>query len=65
MAKYIVKTYFEYVGTIEVEADSPEEALKIGQTANLDKPSSEYEFVDYTNSEVWDSEDRNILLTTE
>ena len=65
MPKYLVKSYFEYVGTIEVEADSPEEALKIGQKANLDKSSSEYEFVDYTNSEVWDSEDRNILLTTE
>lgn len=65
MAKYIVKSYFEYVGTTEVEADSPEEALKIGQKANLNKSSSEYEFVDYTNSEVWDSEDRDILLTTE
>ena len=65
MAKYLVKTYFEYVGTIEVEANSAAEALKIGQQANLNKSSSEYEFVDYTNSEVWDSEDRNILLTTE
>ena len=65
MGKYIVKSYFEYVGTIEVEADSPEEALKIGQKANLNKPSSKYEFVDYTNSEVWDSEDKNLLLTTE
>ena len=65
MAKYIVKSYFEYVGTIEVEADSPEEALKIGQKANLDKPSSEYEFVDYLNSEVWDNEDSNVLLTAD
>ena len=65
MGKYLVKSYFEYVGTIEVEADSAEEALKIGQQANLDKSSSEYEFVDYTNSEVWDSEDKNLLLTTE
>ena len=65
MGKYLVKTYFEYVGTIEVEADSAAEALKIGQQANLNKPSSEYEFVDYTNSEVWDSEEKNLLLTTE
>ena len=65
MGKYIVKSYFAYVGTIEVEADSPEEALKIGQKANLDKPSSEYEFVDYTNSEVWDNEDMNVLLTSD
>lgn len=56
MAKYEVKCYYQYVGSVEVEADSIEEAYEKG-FAICDKMSTEdLEYVDYMDAEVIDEE---------
>ena len=52
MAKYKVKCYYQYVGSVEVEADSVEEAREKG-FAICDKMSTEdLDYVDYMDTEV-------------
>jgi hypothetical protein len=54
MAKYKVKTYYMYVATSEVKADSPEDALDKGYNHNKDVPSEKMDFIGCINSEVID-----------
>lgn len=54
MAKYKVKTYYMYVATSEVNADSPEEALDKGYNHNEGLHSHELDFIGCINSEVID-----------
>ena len=54
MAKYIVKCYYEYVATVEVEADSFYEAYEkgFGLCDAMDTDSLSY--IGYTETEVFD-----------
>jgi hypothetical protein len=54
MAKFIVRSYYEYVHVVEVEADSFEEAFDKGYAISNEVGTDELEFVGYTNSEVED-----------
>lgn len=52
MPKYTVKCYYEYVGVIEIEAESPEEAFEKGFPECEKMETKELSFVGYTSSEV-------------
>lgn len=56
MAKFKVNCYYTYVGSVEVEADTIEEAYDKGY-AECDKMGTEdLSYVGYTDGEVLDSE---------
>lgn len=56
MAKFKVNCYYSYVGSVEVEADTIEEAYEKGY-AECDKmETDDLSFVGYTDGEVIDSE---------
>lgn len=52
MAKYIVRCYYQYVGRVEVEADSVEEAYNKGYAICDDMTTEELDYVDYMDGEV-------------
>lgn len=54
MAKYLVRCYYTYCGTVEVEANSIEEAAEIGYVKCENMTSAELEYVGFTDSEVQD-----------
>lgn len=54
MAKYKVHCYYEYVGVVEVEADSPEEAFEKGFPQCEEMKTEELSYTGYTSSEVID-----------
>ena len=56
MAKYIVKCYYQYVGSVEVEADSIEDAYNKGFEICEDMYTSDLDYVDYIDAEVIDEE---------
>ena len=56
MAKYIVKCYYQYVGSVEVEADSIEDAYNKGFDICEDMSTSDLDYVDYIDAEVIDEE---------
>ena len=56
MAKFKVNCYYTYVGSVEVEADTIEEAFNKGY-AECDKMGTDgLSYVGYTDGEVIDSE---------
>lgn len=52
--KYLVRCYYTYCGVVEVEAESVEEASDIGWELCDRMPTSELDFVGYTDMEVQD-----------
>ena len=56
MAKYLVRCYYTYCGTVEVEADSIEEAAEIGYAKCENMTSEELEYVGFTDSDVQDED---------
>lgn len=56
MAKYIVKCYYEYVATVEVEAGSYDEAYEKGFDMCDAMPSESLEYIGYINTEVFDEQ---------
>ncbi len=50
--KYIVRCYYQYVGRVEVEADSVEEAYNKGYDICDKMKTEELDYVDYIDSEV-------------
>lgn len=54
MAKYKVNCYYTYVGSVEVEADTIEEAYDKGYEICDKMHSDELDFVGYTDGEVID-----------
>ena len=56
MAKYIVKCYYQYVGSVEVEADSIEDAYDKGFDICDKMSTSDLDYVDYIDAEVIDEE---------
>ncbi len=55
MAKYLVRCYYTYCGIVEVEANSIEDAARIGTVKCEDMTSAELEYVGQTDIEVEDS----------
>lgn len=56
MEKFLVRCYYTYCGTVEVEAESIEEAADKGYELCEKMTSEELEYVGYTDTEVQDSE---------
>ena len=54
MAKFTVRCYYTYSTEVEVEANTLEEAMEMGQDICADRPITELEYVGYTNTEVQD-----------
>lgn len=54
MAKFKVKSYYTYVATAEVEADTIEEALEKGYNHNDGLHTDDLDYIGYLNSEVID-----------
>jgi hypothetical protein len=54
MAKFKVNCYYTYVGIVEVEADTIEEAYEKGYNHCTDMPTDELCFCGYTYSTVTD-----------
>lgn len=54
MPKYKVKCYYQYVGSVEVEADSIEEAYDKGFEICDKMSTNELDYVDYMDAEVVD-----------
>lgn len=52
MAKYIVRCYYEYVGLVEVDADSFEDAFDKGFALCEEMTTEELFFCGGTNAEV-------------
>lgn len=52
--KYLVRCYYTYCGVVEVEAESVKEASEIGYALCDAMPTSELDFVGYTDMEVQD-----------
>lgn len=60
MAKYKVNCYYQYVGVVEVEADSAEEAFEKGYDLCDKMTTEQLDYVDYMDAEVI-AEDGEIL----
>lgn len=58
MAKFKVKTYYEYVAVAEVEAETAEEAAQKGYDIALEMKADELDFVGYTGLDVEDENNR-------
>ena len=56
MAKYEVKCYYQYVGSVEVEADSIEEAYEKGFAICDKMHTQDLDYVDYMDAEVVDED---------
>lgn len=56
MAKFKVKCYYTYVGSVEVEADSIEEAYDKGYKVCEKMETDDLSFVGYLDGEVIDSD---------
>ena len=56
MAKFKVNCYYSYVGSVEVEADTIEEAYKKGYAECNKMGTDDLSYVDYTDGEVIDQE---------
>lgn len=56
MAKYEVRCYYQYVGSVEVEADSIEEASEKGFEICDKMPTEDLDYVGYMDAEVIDEE---------
>jgi hypothetical protein len=54
MPKYKVNCYYQYVGSVEVEADSIEEAYDKGFEICDKMSTNELDYVDYMDAEVID-----------
>ena len=52
MAKFLVRCYYEYSATIEVEADDAKEASDIAWKQAEKMTTDELDYVGYLNSEV-------------
>ena len=48
MAKYTVNVHYDYVATVEVEADNEEQAFEIAKRAADNVPQDELEYVGFT-----------------
>lgn len=56
MAKFTVNCYYTYVATVEVEADSIEEAYEKGYNFCTDMPIDEHQFSGYSGGTVVDED---------
>jgi hypothetical protein len=56
MAKFKVNCYYTYVGSVEVEADSIEEAYDKGYKVCEEMGTDDLSFVGYTDGEVIDKD---------
>ena len=56
MAKFTVKCYYTYVGSVEVEAETLDEAFDKGYELCDKMSSDELDYVGYTDAEVIDDE---------
>lgn len=56
MAKYKVKCYYTYVGSVEVEADSIDDAYDKGYDICDQMPTEDLDYVCYDVAEVIDEE---------
>lgn len=56
MPKFKVNCYYTYVGTVEVEADTIEEAFDKGYNQCTDMATDELSYVGYTDAEVIDED---------
>ena len=56
MPKYKVKCYYQYVGSVEVEADNIEEAYDKGFEICDKMSTNELDYVNYIDAEVIDEE---------
>jgi hypothetical protein len=54
MAKFTVKCYYTYVGSVEVEAETLDEAFDKGYELCDKMSSDELDYVGYTDAEVID-----------
>lgn len=54
MAKFTVKCYYTYVGSVEVEAETLDEAFDKGYELCDKMSSEELDYVGYTDAEVID-----------
>lgn len=54
MAKFTVNCYYTFVGSVEVEADSIDEAYEQGYAICQEMPSNELEYCGYTDATVMD-----------
>ena len=50
MAKYTVNVHYDYVATVEVEAENEEQALELAKQAADNVPQDELEYVDFTDA---------------
>ena len=50
MAKFTVNVHYDYVATVEVEADNEEQALELAKTVADNVPQDELEYVDFTDA---------------
>lgn len=57
MAKFKVNCYYTYVGSVEVEAETLDEAFDKGYELCDKMSSDELDYVGYTDAEVIDEED--------
>lgn len=57
MAKFKVNCYYTYVGSVEVEAETLDEAFDKGFELCDKMSSDELDYVGYTDAEVIDEED--------
>jgi hypothetical protein len=56
MPKFKVKCYYEYMGCVEVEADTPQEAHEKGYIICHNMTTDDLHFLGYVSSEVEDEE---------
>jgi hypothetical protein len=56
MAKYKVNCYYQFVGSVEVEADSLDEAFEKGFEICDKMKSEDLTYVNYLDGEVMDSD---------
>lgn len=56
MAKFTVKCYYTYVGSVEVESETLDEAFDKGYELCDKMSSDELDYVGYTDAEVIDDE---------
>lgn len=57
MAKYRVRCFYTYCGSVEVEADSIEEARNKGHELCSEMTTDELEYIGYTDTEVEGEDD--------
>ena len=50
MAKFTVNVHYDYVATVEVEAENEEQALDLAKDLADNVPQDELEYVDFTDA---------------